>query len=348
MSTPRELLAFSGLRPDDRIRLGAFALRCQLKRDYADLEQRSLEEWLRSVCGERLWTQLWRPLLDSKFDGRFDDLPATYLWARSRRMAGTREKGSKEVLGTIDGGYQVLIDALEAAIRRLGGRILTGTEVRSVAASGGRAIGVVLEHGLQPHDWVLTTQLRTAADRLLAPELSRALDPDPCRYMGVVCLVLRLRNSISPYYALNITDRRIPLTTVVETTHVVDPERVGGTLVYLPKYVQPDSPELDRSSADIRRSYVGHLREIFPALDERDVLAHQVARARVAEPVHVLGGAPRGPELFPIDGLAMASSAHVYPELVNGQAMLGLAERVAEGLLERAADAPSLTTAEAA
>jgi protoporphyrinogen oxidase len=348
MSTPRELLAFRALRPDDRLRLGAFALRCQLKRDYADLEQRSLEEWLRSVCGHRLWTQLWEPLLDSKFDGRYDDLPATYLWARSRRMAGTREKGSQEVLGTIDGGYQVLVDRLEAAIRRLGGRIRTGTEVSAVASSGGEAIGVVLDHGLQPHSWVLTTQLRTVADRLLTPDLMSALAPDPCRYLGVVSLVLRLRRSISPYYALNITDRRIPLTTVVETTHVVDPERVGGTLVYLPKYVQPDSPELERGSAEIRRSYLQHLRTIFPALDERDVLAAQVARSRVAEPVHVIGGTPRAPDLFPAHGLAMASSAHVYPELVNGQAILGLAERVAAGLIERAGRNTVLAEMEAA
>ncbi len=342
MSTPRELLTFRALRPADRVRLGVFALRCQRKGDYADLEQRSLEEWLRATCGDRLWTQLWEPLLDSKFDGRYDDLPATYLWARSRRMAGTREKGSKEVLGTIEGGYQVLIDRLEAAIERLGGEIRTGTEVRTVASANGRAIGVVLEQGLQPHDWVLTTQLRTIADRLLSPELAGALDPDPCRYLGVINLVLRLRRSVSPYYALNITDRRIPLTTVVETTHVVDPDRVGGTLVYLPKYVDPESPELERSSADIRRAYVRHLKTIFPAFDERDVLAAQVARARIAEPVHVLGGTPRTPELFPADGLAMASSAHVYPQLVNGQAILGLAERVAGGLLERARDSATL------
>ena len=31
--------------------------------------------------------KLWMPLLDSKFDGRYDDLPATYIWARTRRMS---------------------------------------------------------------------------------------------------------------------------------------------------------------------------------------------------------------------------------------------------------------------
>ena len=346
ISTPRELLAFRGLRRRDRVRLGTFALRCQLKRDYDDLEQRSLEHWLRASAGDALWDQLWRPLLDSKFDGRFDDLPATYLWARSRRMSGTRDKSAHEVLGTIDGGYQVLVDALADAIRHHGGEILTGAPVRSIAASGGRAIGVVVDDGLRSHDWVLTTQLRPNMQGLLPDELERALAPDPCRYMGVVCLVLRMRRSVSPYYLLNLTDRRVPLTTVVETTHVVDPERVGGTLLYVPRYVSPESPELERSSAEIAADYFGHLRSIFPQVSPDDVLARQVARARIAEPVHVLGGTPRVPSLFPAPGLATASSAYVYPELVNGQAVIGLAERVAAGLLERVS--PGLDVAEAA
>jgi hypothetical protein len=33
--------------------------------------------------------------------------------------------------------------------------------------------------------------------------------------------------------------------------------------------------------------------------------------------------------------LAMASSAHVYPEIVNGQAAIGVAERLVAGLAPR-------------
>ena len=47
MSSARELLTFPGLSPVDRVRLAAFAARCQLKSDNADLESLSLETWLR-------------------------------------------------------------------------------------------------------------------------------------------------------------------------------------------------------------------------------------------------------------------------------------------------------------
>jgi hypothetical protein len=170
-------------------------------------------------------------------------------------------------------------------------------------------------------------------EHLLGPELEAALPDDPCRYLGIVCLVARVRKSVSPYYALNITDRRIPLTSVVETTHVVDPEHVGGHLIYVPRYVVSRSPELDASSREITRDYLGHVAAMFPDFDPAtDVIAAQVARARVAEPIHRHGGHVRITDLFPAPGLAVASSAHVYPDIVHGQAILGVAERVAGGV----------------
>jgi hypothetical protein len=54
----------------------------------------------------------------------------------------------------------------------------------------------------------------------------------------------------------------------------------------------------------------------------------------VVEPVHLLGGARRLPDLVPVPGLALASTAHVYPETVNGQAVIGVADRVVSALLD--------------
>jgi hypothetical protein len=128
----------------------------------------------------------------------------------------------------------------------------------------------------------------------------------------------------------------VPLTTVVETTHVVDPEAVGGHVIYVPRYVDPASPELERSSADITEEYLGHVRTMFPGFDpDRDVIASQVARTRVAEPIHVAGVRDRIPDLFPAPGLAVASSARVHPDIVHGQAIAGVAERVAGEIAAR-------------
>jgi hypothetical protein len=53
--------------------------------------------------------------------------------------------------------------------------------------------------------------------------------------------------------------------------------------------------------------------------------------------VHLLGGEQWIPPHFPLPGLALASTANVYPENVNGQSVIGVAERAVAGILERLA-----------
>lgn len=342
MSTPREALTFPGLALRDKLSMAAFVARCRRTRDHAALDEEPIERWVRRTAGDRLWERIFKPLLDSKFDGEHDDLPATYLWSRTRRTAGTRDRAGREVMGWIRGGHQALADRLAEAIRELGGEVRTSTPVRYIPSRDGRAIGVVLDTGVVRHDTVVTTLLRPHMEHMLGPELESALPPDPCRYLGIVCLVARVRRSVSPYYALNITDRRVPLTSVVETTHVVDPEHVGGHLIYVPRYVVSSSPELEASTRDITREYLGHVAAMFPGFDPAaDVIATQVARARVAEPIHRFGAHDRVTDLFPAPGLAVASSAHVYPDIVHGQAILGVAERVAAGVATQYRDTKS-------
>src|SRR5205814_9521185 len=120
--------------------------------------------------------------------------------------------------------------------------------------------GLVVDGRFRPFDAVLCTLTPPQARTLLAPALLAQAPADHCRYLGVVCLVLRLASSLSPYYHLNITDRRVPLTTAVETTHVVDPEHVGGHLLYATKYVSPGHDDLERPADEVERGYCGHVR----------------------------------------------------------------------------------------
>ena len=342
MSTPREVLGFPGLSAADRARLVAFVLRCKLISDQGALDKEPIEPWTRRMAGDRLWERLWRPLLDSKFDGAYHDLPATYLWSRMRRTAGTRDRSGREVMGWIRGGHQALADALADAIVANGGEVVTGARVSSIVSSRGSVQGIVARASFRSHAWVISTLLRPHLDRIVAPDLRDALPPDPCRYLGVVCVVARVRQGVSPYYALNITDRSVPLTSVVETTHVVDPDHVGGHLIYVPRYVLPDSPELERPSEEIKREHLGHVRTMFPRFDpERDVIASAVARARHAEPIHGHGSHERLPVLACAPGLVVASSANVYPDIVHAQAIIGVADRVVAALRERELSPPA-------
>jgi protoporphyrinogen oxidase len=335
MTSPVEAMKFPLLKPIERARLAAFVARCQTIKTHEKLDQAPLEAWLERLCGKGVTDKLWRPLLDSKFDGRYRGLPATYIWSRTRRMGTTRDRSGREVLGWLQGGYQTLIDAVEARIRALGGEVHAGTSVDRIVGSDGRAIGISIDGKLRQFDHVLCTLTPPQARRLMTPDLLLRTPADHCRYIGVVSLLLRTTRSVSPYYHLNITDRRVPLTTVVETTHVVDPEQVGGHLVYVSRYVDPDHLWHDRPKDELRDELLGHVRTIFPDLRDEEIKDAILQRARITEPVHLLGGATRLPDMFAVPGLAMASTAHVYPEIVSGQAVIGVADQVVPGILQR-------------
>jgi protoporphyrinogen oxidase len=335
MTSPKEFLTFPLLKPFERARLAAFVARCQLIKGHDELDRTPLVEWLRRLCGRGVVEKLWKPLLDSKFDGQYDDLPATYIWARTKRMSKTRDKSGAEIMGSLEGGYTTLIDAIERRLRELGAEIHVATQVDQIANAGGAATGLVVEGRYRPFDLVLCTLAPPQAASVLAPELQAYAHADRFRYLGVVCLLLRTTKSVSPYYHLNITDRRVPLTTVVETTHVIDPEQVGGHLVYITRYVEPGHPDHDRSVEELEADYLAQARTIFPELTDDIILHRKLQRARVTEPVHLLGGAANLPEMFPAPGLALASLAHVYPEISSGQATMGVTNRVVPGILER-------------
>ncbi len=335
MTSPKEFLTFPLLRPHERARLGSFVARCQLTKSHDELDQTPLIEWLERRCGRRVVEKLWKPLLDSKFDGAYDDLPATYIWARTRRMGGTRDRSGREVMGWLEGGYQTLIDELERRIAGLGGEVRAGATVEQIAGDENGATGLVVEGQFRPFDFVLCTLAPPMARSLMAPGLAERAPADHCRYLGVVCLLLRTTRSVSPYYHLNITDRRVKLTTIVETTHVVDPEYVGGHLLYVSRYVDPGHADQQRPLDELQRDYLAHARTIFPDLRDDEIVSAVVQRARVTEPVHTVGGAQNLPDMFPAPGLALASTAHVYPEIVSGQAVSGVSERVVPGILER-------------
>src|SRR5512137_2605080 len=119
-----EFLRFPPLGWIDRFRLGLTVLYAQFVRDWQQLEGVSVEKWLLQLSGRRTFENIWKPMLKAKFDGGFDDTPATYIWSRLVRMKSTRNGASQtEKAGHLVGGYIALIQAMAERIEAAGGKI---------------------------------------------------------------------------------------------------------------------------------------------------------------------------------------------------------------------------------
>jgi protoporphyrinogen oxidase len=336
-----DFLRFPPLSPLGRARLAWFVLHCQLRRDFDALERLPLERWLTRHCGRRVVERIWRPLLDSRFNSHHSELPATYLWARTNRMRSAREgRSAGETMGCLRGGHEQLVLAAADRARELGVDVRLGAGVEGlVRGPGGAIAGVRVDGSDERFDLTIPTLQPPALRRLLPEDLQPLLAAYPERYLGVVCLILKLRRSLTPYYSVNICDPT-PITTVVETSHVVGTAHTDGLrLAYLPKYCDPGSPEFAEDDETVYRRYTGMLAKLVPDFSHEDVVDWTVQRAPLVEPVHALGHEPRTAPIWPgVDGLALASASQIYPRLLNGESVVGLAERVAGEALERTRD----------
>ena len=118
-----EFLKFPPLGWIDRFRLGLTVLAAQFIRDWKNLESVSVQSWLLKWGGRTTFQNIWRPMLKAKFDGGFDNVPATWIWSRLVRMKSTREGANqKEMAGHLIGGYITLIKAMTDKILAAGGK----------------------------------------------------------------------------------------------------------------------------------------------------------------------------------------------------------------------------------
>ncbi|MGQ9549609.1 MAG: NAD(P)/FAD-dependent oxidoreductase [Roseiflexus sp.] len=334
MSTPLDFLRFPPLSPVDRFRLGLAILRARQVKDWRTLEQIPVVEWLTRLSGRRTVEHIWKPLLRAKFDGNFDNVPATYIWSRLVRTTDTREKGGAvEKMCFFPGGYAMLINALAKEIIARGGQVITGVAVQQVRINNGQVCGLRLSDGETTGDGAVLTLQTPIARRLLPAGAAdvhthwSALED----YLGIVCMLLVLRRSLSPYYTLNITDERIPFTGVIETTNLIDRQFTNGYhLVYLPKYVTPDNLFAQMNDEALQRSFLVYLRQMFPDLRADDIAAVRIGRERYVEPLHPIGRTDDIPPFTTgIGGLYLVNSSQIYPQLTNGEAAVAHAANAA-------------------
>ncbi len=329
-----EFLRFPPLGWIDRFRLGLTVLYAQFVRDWHSLEGVSVEKWLMQLSGAGTFQNIWRPMLKAKFDGGFDDTPATYIWSRLVRMKSTRNGASqKEMAGHLIGGYATLMQAMAKQIEQAGGTIHLRTPVQEIVIEQNRARGVKVADQVRAFDAVICTMQSPVFSRLI-PNASQEYRDflGKTEYLGIVCPLMVLDRELTGYWTLNITDDRVPFTGVIETTSFIDPQYVGGHhLVYLPKYTAPGSEWQKKLDDEIREIWLENLQVMFPDFQRSWVRYFLVHRERYVEPLHHLNSANLIPPIqTPIENLYLGTTAQIYPALTNGESVSRHARQVAD------------------
>ncbi len=340
-NTPIDLMSYPPLNIFQRFRLGLQVLYAQFESDWRKIDQIPVRDWLVRVSGGGVFRKVWKPLLNAKFDTLAADVPATYIWSRLKRMMGTRQGvTSKEMMCYLENGYYTLIEALAARAEALGVTIRLKTAIDQIVIENGRAVGIAVGGDVERYDAAIST-LGSPILSPLIPDASAAFREQLANqdYLGVLCPLLILKESLVPYYVVNITDESIPFTAVVETTNLIDPQYVKGHhLIYLPKYLAPGNEMANWPDERVKTEWLKHLKHMFPTFDEGLITDFIVQRARYVEPIRPMGTLDQIPTIqTPVERLYMSNTVMIYPDLGNGEAVTRFAEKVVAQVL---ADAP--------
>lgn len=315
---PKDLLNFKPLRMRDRIRLGLSSLMMMREKDWKSMERQSALEWLKRYSGEASFRIVWEPLLKMKFGDNYDRISAAWLRNRVVDRKKSKEAGAaKDSLGYMRTGYKILFDTLVERIRQQKGEIYTGTKVEEISVENGTCHGIISNGGLIGGDAVLST-IPLPAFISLVPSLPdnyvRSLSS--IKYQGSTCVIIKLKESLSDYYWINVNDPHSPFVGIIEHTRLASPGLYGNRhLVYLTKYSSSEDRIFSKPDEDIYRDFISHLKKIFPKVGEDIIEEHWVFQDRYSQPVFVQNYSKIMPDTStPVRNLYMLNTSQLYPE----------------------------------
>jgi protoporphyrinogen oxidase len=318
LSTPLDLLRFKALSFIDRIRLGLLVFQVRKIKDWKTIEHLSIREWLEGMCGKSVYKVVWEPLINSKFSVYAEAVNAVWMWKKLVLRGSTRNDKGGEELAYFKGGFGRLAEALVTGIRAHGGEVTFNSAVQGLVTEGKQITAVTTEQGtVQGNKFLFTPSFPLIADMFKGVVEDQWLTKlRRVKYLGNMCLVLRLKHSLSNTYWLNVNDPGFPFVGVIEHTNFDTPENYKGThIAYLSRYLATEDPVWEYSDEQYLEFALTHLKRMFPKFEKDWVVDYKVWRSEYAQPVTERNYSEYVPDAStPFDNALISTMAQIYPE----------------------------------
>ena len=331
--TPWDLLRFRPLSLPARIRFGLNVALSRSAKSWEQFESETARDWLIAQIGQQAYEIIWEPLLRIKFGQYYDQISASWIWHRIHRVARSRSNVlARERLGFLKRGTPALLDALIGELRRRGVELGVSVTVDGIAVADGGVTGLTVNGQHRPFDVVVSTAPLPILARLLPlGAVEQVGDIAGIEYIGVVCLILKLRQPVTDAFWINVNDPQIPFNGFIEYTNLnprVDADQPH--ILYVPFYLPPGHARFAQRDADLFQECFKGLQGVQPGLTDDWVLGYRVFRDRFAQAICTTNFARRIPPVrSSIRGLLLTDSTQLYPSDRTISGMLGQARKVA-------------------
>ncbi|QCX01650.1 NAD(P)/FAD-dependent oxidoreductase [Aggregatimonas sangjinii] len=300
LSSSKEFLMFPVLGLIDKIRLGYTLFRGAQINDWKSLEKIPVNDWLIKLGGKRTYEKFWAPMLQAKLGENHKKVSAVFIWTYIKRLFRSRSSAAqKEHMGYVTGGYKTIFDRFENLLVEAGSEVLKGRTVTEIKAAQKNGLLVGHDGNFEHFDKVIFTGPLNALEKIVSPELFEISNVErPISYLGAICLVLVTKQSLTPYYVLNIGDNDTPFTGVIGMSSLVDLKETGGKhLTYFPKYIDENDPLWSKSDEELEAYFLKGVYYLYPDLKETDILSAHIHRAFKVQPLQELNFSEMVPRL---------------------------------------------------
>jgi len=314
--TPFALLGFPHLGPISKFRYALHVMYTKGIKDWTALDKEEAGAWIRRWIGQRAYDVMWKDAFRLKFFEYKDNLSASWIGTRIKRVALSRRNLMNESMGYLQGGSMTLLDKMVQDIQARGGRILLSQGIDEVVSEQGRVTGVRVGNVVQPYDAVISTAPIQYVPTMV-PGLPQAFKAQVAAIQNipVACVILKLKHAISENFWMNISDPDIDIPGVIEYSNLNPGPDPSRKILYAPFYMPKTHPKWQHSNAQLIEEVLGYLKRLNPAFKPDWVVASHCHRYEFAQTICPPGFQAMLPSMrTPIAGFFMADTAYYYPE----------------------------------
>ncbi|PIP86178.1 hypothetical protein COW83_00325 [Candidatus Collierbacteria bacterium CG22_combo_CG10-13_8_21_14_all_43_12] len=341
LDSPLSLLRFSGISVWSRLRMGVGLLLLKLIPDGLFLERYKAVEALPKLLGKAGYKVVWEKLLVAKFGPYADQVNLAWFWSRVAK----RTKN----LGYFEGGFTGLIDKTVENIKKHGGEIRMGVEVKTIqrgwihpfgyqrpdqvrddSVVGSNVDGGVMVNG-EKFDAVVITTPAPIAKKILGGWIHPFgyQRPDQVRddkssvgksrvtelnYLWGQTVIMEVSQKLIKGYWMNILENDFPFLVVVEHTNMINKKWYGEkNIVYLGNYLPEGHKQLMMTKEQLVALYLPFIKKINWNFNQKQIMKTSLFRKPFAQPVFPVNYSRMIPNPRVGLGVYLANMSMVYP-----------------------------------
>lgn len=295
----------------NKIRFGLVGVYLRLTNNWKSMEQTTVDAWMRKWAGDKVYNEMWQPMLVGKFGERFaPQVNMAWMWARMHARTTS--------LATYEGGFQQFALDFANALLKKGVEIRYNARIDTIERVD-ESVELTLAEGKEKFDQVLVT-ISPAALAKMAPALGETFLKGllELKHLGAVVMVVSLKHQLSRegYYWYNLPKKEgYPFLALVEHTNFMDKEHYNNEhLVYCGDYLENDHEYFKLSKEELVARFLPTFKKINPDFEPDWVNETWLFRENYAQPVPFVNHSHNIPAIqTPVQGLYFASMSQVYP-----------------------------------